>query len=325
MSSPVEHPHPSVLARRRPRRAVFPLAGALLFAVVAWRLGWMELLDAARGARPAILGGMLLPIVAGFWLRALKWRYALGPGQHAVRLFFLAKVGGHWTPARLGELAPLLIKAHRNPRVAAWILADRALEVYLTLWFGAIGLYAMGLLSPALAWGLGAGGLTLLALGMYGLARDSGGHPADESAGDGWRVRVRRAVPVLRAELRVLGARAAGVAALTAFAKLTDFWAVVLLCRAFGHEISTLLAAAARCAHGLVSAIPVTPDATGVPFVAAAWVLHTHGGVPYATLAAALALELAVITLILHASFLLVSLGEDVNNSQGRSPGHSPR
>jgi hypothetical protein len=308
---------PSVAPRRRLQRAAFPLAGLALFAVVASQLGWASLVATLLDARPGPLCWMGGLIVAGFWLRALKWRHALGPGAHAVQLFFLAKVGGHWTPARLGELAPLLLRAHRSPRVGAWILADRVLEVYLTLWFGAVGLYATGLLSPAAAALLSLGGLAGLALGTLVLRRSGLRLPGSPvpGAATAWRQRLGRMLGVLHGELQVLGARALGAGALTVLAKLTDFGAVVLLCRAFGHEVSMLLAASARCAHGLVSAVPVTPDATGVPFVAAAWVLHEFAQVPYAVLATALALELAVITLVLHACFALVSLRANVNNS----------
>lgn len=309
------HPTTSAIARRRLRRWAFPLAGFALFAVVVWRLGWTELLDALRGAQAAPLLWMLVPIVAGFWIRALKWRHALGPREHAIRLFFLAKVGGHWTPARLGELAPLLLKAHRSGRVAAWILADRALEVFFTLWLGAIGLHAMGMVSPVVALAIALGGFPLLAVAALVLCLPMAAPPEGDDAAEAWRMRLWRMAHALRGEVRALGARAPAITGLTLVAKLTDFWAVVLLCRAFGHEISTLLAAAARCAHGLVSAIPLTPDATGVPFVAAAWVLHTYAAIPYATLATALALELAVITLVLHASLLLASVLPNVNNS----------
>jgi len=89
---------------------------------------------------------------------------------------------------------------------------------------------------------------------------------------------------------------------LTLTAKATDIIAVMCLCRAFGYAAGFLLVSAARCAHALVSALPLTPDATGVPYLAQAALLHREAGMPPEVLTAALALEALLIYGALHAS-----------------------
>lgn len=282
------------------------LAGMVLAAFLGWYFGVGNLAALVRGAEKLPLAAMALLIVAGFWIRAVKWGHALGPGQSGVFLFFLAKTAGHWTPGRAGELAPLLLRDHRNVRIAAWIGLDRAVEVAWTLGLGVLGVAAIGVLSPAAAAGLLVAGAALAAALWWWCATVSLAD-ADEKTASNWSRRLLRLLQRLRREVALFKRKLPGIMALTATAKLTDIIAVILLCDAFSYDVSFLLVCAARCAHGLVSAIPVTPDATGAPFVAAAWLLHKHAGVPFDVLTAALALEVAVITAILWGSFCLIS------------------
>lgn len=286
----------------------FFLVGLILLTALGWHFGFRDLGALLRGAKPAPLAIMTLLIVAGFWIRAAKWRYALGAGQQGILLFFLAKTAGNWTPGRAGELAPLLLKRHRNARVAAWIGLDRVVEVAWTLGLGLAGVAYLGLVAP---WAWIPIGLIALALGVFVFLGLTGGLEevpavAVEPTRD-WRSRLLSIVQKIRVELFLFARKMPLIMTLTFVAKLTDVYAVVYLCKAFGYSAGLLLVCAARCAHGLVSAIPVTPDATGVPYVAAAWFLYEYAGIPFETLTAALALEAIVINAILWACFCLVS------------------
>ncbi len=290
---------------RRPWSHYLFLVGLGFFSFLVWHFGWRDLLDTLMDARVKPLVWMTVLIFAGFWIRAWKWRYALGPRKNAVGLFFLAKMGGNWTPGRIGELAPLLMRRHRNVRVTAWILADRVIEVALTLLLGLLGVAALRLLPwPAVAalTLLGALGAAAFAGVLWYAGRLSGRRLAQLH--DTWRGRLLTLFLRLREELWLLGAKTPVVVLVTLAAKATDLYAVVLLCAAFGFDVSFLLTCAARCAHAIIAAAPVTPDATGVPFVAAAYVFHEYAAMPYATLTAAFALEVAVINLALCISFI---------------------
>lgn len=296
----------------------FFLVGLLFLTALGWHFGFRDLGALLQGARPAPLAIMTLLIIAGFWIRAAKWRYALGPGQQGILLFFLAKTAGNWTPGRAGELAPLLLKRHRNARVAAWIGLDRVVEVAWTLGLGLAGVAYLGLVAPWAWLALGLLVATLFFFMFFGLRRgaEAGAAPSGEET-EGWRARVVLIFCKIRAELVLFSRKMPAILLLTLVAKLTDVYAVVYLCEAFGYNAGFLLVCAARCAHGLVSAIPVTPDATGVPYVAAAWFLHQYAEIPYETLTAALALEAIAINAILWACFCLVSAGRWKSRSSG--------
>lgn len=294
----------------------FFLVGCVLLSALGWHFGLERIGALLRNAEPAPLIGMAVLIVVGFWARALKWHHALGKGGQGILLFFIAKTAGNWTPGRAGELAPLLLKQHRTARVAAWIGLDRAIEVSLTLGLGLLGAASLGLVSPG-AWiilvVLAAGGSwVLLKLGRVDQETSNTPEPITPS---GWRSRLRGAGKSLRLELALFVHKLPVCLGLTVLAKITDVYAVIYLCDAFGYHTGFLLVCAARCAHGLVSAIPVTPDATGVPYVAAAWMLHEYAGIPFEALTTALALEVIAINAILWVCFCLVSAGRWTSTS----------
>lgn len=283
--------------------------GLVLFGGLVWHFGWSEIADRLAGASLGPLAWMTVLIVAGFWVRAWKWHYALGRGGHGVGLFFLAKMAGNWTPGRVGELSPLLLKQHRTANVAAWIMADRVLEVVTTVAMGLLGVAVLGLLpTPAIVL-IAVGGGVATVLSVYGFFRVAlpvawqQRWPADSRKG-----RLVKLVFALHHEAKLLGAKAPIIIVVTLVAKATDIFAVILLCQAFGFDVSFMLVCVARFAHALVSGVPVTPDATGVPFVAAAYFLHTHADIPYATLTAALGLEVLAINTVLYLSFLIGAL-----------------
>lgn len=301
MQPATEYPMPT---RRRWDRYLY-IVGLTLLVALVWHFGWRELLETVAAARPAPLLGMMALLLTGFWIRAWKWRYALGKGQNAVGLFFLAKVAGNLSPGRIGELTPLLLRRHRNARVAAWIILDRIIEVACTLALGLLGVAVLGLLGwTAIAFLTGIG-LLAGVVGLYVVYRNNvrQGAPAQVRP-DSWRQRALDVIAQLRCETRILGTGLPLILLITLAGKTLDIYAVILLCKAFGYSPSFLLVCAARCAHALISGIPVTPDATGVPFVAAAYFLHEFAGIPYATLTAALALEVLVINALLWLSFL---------------------
>ncbi len=303
---PQDNPENAARSTARWKKYLF-LVGLGFAALLLWHFGWESIAGRISGANRASLGWMTLLILAGFWIRAWKWRYALGPGQSAVAIFFLAKVAGNWTPGRVGELSPLLLQRHRSAGLATWIAADRMLEIVFTLALGLAGVAALGLLPLPVTAGLAAAGLVLAAAAY--LRRKTALLDALQTR---WQDKPlpARALGLLRecqAELKLLGAKAPIIGAATALAKITDVYTVVLLCQAFGYDASFLLVCAARCAHALVSGIPVTPDATGIPFIAAAYLLHQEAGIPYETLTAALGLELLIINLVLYANFLLAA------------------
>ncbi|MBI1318165.1 MAG: hypothetical protein GC168_04330 [Candidatus Hydrogenedens sp.] len=277
--------------------------GVGLLGVLVWRFGWRTLLAELAAADPVLLAAMVLLTVTGFWMRAWKWRIALGPGTDAVRVFFLAKVLGSWTPGRAGELGPLLMRRHRSLRMGAWIVADRCIEVWMTLGFGAFGLLGLRMLDVRVSTSIAAGFLLLTVLAMV-LSRVDFGAQDAQFAGR-W-ARAGRLLHALRGEARDLGSKSMPIVFITAFAKASDVAAVMCLCRAFGYDAGFLLVSAARCAHALVSAVPLTPDASGVPYLAQAALLHREAGMPLDVLTAALALEALLIYAVLHASAAVV-------------------
>jgi hypothetical protein len=282
--------------------------GLALFVGLVWYFGWQRIRDALLLARPLPLLGMVALLIAGFWIRVAKWRYALGPHAHAPAIFFVSKVGGNLTPGRVGELSPLLMRRFRTPRLAAWLVTDRVLEMGLTLALGLVGVAVLRLLPMGVVAALAGAGL-LLSGGAWWLVyrRDLTRGLNARFPGASRLHRLARLPGLLHAETRALGARMPVIVAVTLLAKCIDIWAAQLLLLGFGHDTGFLLMAAARCAHGLVSAMPLTPDATGVPFVAAAMVLNQAAGIPYEVLTVALALEVAVINLLLWTNMALTA------------------
>ena len=295
--------------KNRPWGRYLLLVGLVLVTVLGWHFGWGNLAKLIGNASPVKLGLMSALILAGFWIRAWKWHYALGKGQQGIRLFFIAKTAGNFTPGRAGELAPLLLRQHRNARVAAWIGLDRLVEVAWTLGLGFFGGAAIGFVPWWLAALLALAGLIAATIIWYALNRgwlryrELGESRTPQS----WRSRIGTFINTVRDELLLFGAKLPIVMISTALAKITDIYAVILLCQAFGYDASFVLVCAARCAHALVSAVPVTPDATGVPFIAAAGFLNNYAGIPNDILFAALGLEVIVINGILWACFCGVS------------------
>ncbi len=292
------------------------IVGILLYLAVVWFLGWDRFADAVRGASLFSLVEMMAFLVSAQILRALKWRYVLGPGQRAFRAFAVSKAGGEWSPGRIGEFAPLMIAHHRTTRVAAWIVADRVFEMAATLGIGLAGLLLIrvdhrGFMLAAV------GGVTaLVALGLFVLTRKR------------WLDAVARRLPVdtrlrriafliveVSGELIAFGRYAPILMTVTIAAGVIDVAAGYYLFSAFGATLPFALLAAAKGLHAVTSAIPITPNATGLPYLAAAALLHEVGGVSSGALAAAVGVSVIAGQLVLWSSFALAALDGSVENS----------
>ncbi len=293
------------LAEKSWTRFLF-LIGVAFLGLLIWHFGWKNLIDVLLGVRLMTFLAMLIIITLSFWVRAWKWRYVLGSGKNSVSLFFWAKVAGNFSPGRVGELAPLLSKRHRTPQVAAWIIADRLLEIALTLLLGFLGVWILHLISDLIAAILACLGFLFTFIGVYLIYRSDLLKPLEARLPENsHRKRLVSLLIQLHEETRSLAPKAPLILLVTIAGKILDIYVGVYLCLAFGYDVSFLLMCAARCAHALVSAIPLATDATGVPFAAAAVILHQYAAMPYPALTVALSLEYLFINLILWVSLLL--------------------
>lgn len=238
---------------------------------------------------------MVVITAASLWIRVVKWRLVLGKGANAIGVFFLSKAAGEWSPGRIGELSPLLIKKHRNARMAAWIVVDRILEMSVTIGLGVLGMATVQMENRrtmvlfACVIGL------LLVLALYLLTRErmftalaerfsAGGLPHRIAM---TAARVSVAASAMRNQLAV-------PFAITIAAGCLDAWAGMLLYQSFGWPVSFALIATAKGVHAVTSAIPITPNATGVPYLTTAVLIHEVGGVPAEVLAVAVGLSIVV-------------------------------
>ena len=272
------------------------LVGLALYIGAVWLIGWQEIGQALVRAKWPILVCLAAVDCGAIGTRMLKWRIALGAGQRAPALFMLSKAAGGWSPGRIGELAPLLLRKHRTPRTAAWIVLDRLLETATTLTLGLLGLlwlqtehkFAIALpLCAALVILVGAPLLGLTRRGFFLWCK----HHTRETS-----VLHRIATMLLAVADEFVGLRKLVPAAstLTIVATCIDVSVSVLLYLAFGYRVSFALLATVQCVHGITSAIPFTPNATGVPFLVTAGLLYKLGGLPEDVLAASLAVRLAI-------------------------------
>lgn len=237
--------------------------------------------------------------VAALWIRAFKWRLVLGRNAGAVGAFFLSKAAGEWSPGRLGELSPLLIRKHRYARMGAWIVVDRILEMAVTLGLGVAGIALLQVPNRGLILALAAITGAGLVLALLLLTQRAMFIALAGRFREGTRARrVTSAVADVSEAVLALR-RYAGVAfAITLVAGCIDVWASILLFQSFGWSVSFSLIAAGKGVHAVTSAIPITPNATGVPYLATAVLIHEVGGVPSDVLAAAIALSVVVTNLV---------------------------
>lgn len=299
MSTSTDLPVDTKPRTRRGWVALIWLVGIAVYAAaVAW-IGWKPVAQALGNANASIIVIMSAVNLGALWIRVFKWRVVLGAGEHAVPLFWVSKAAGEWSPGRVGELSPLLLGRFRTPKLAAWIVIDRVLEIATTLGLGAAGILLIktpnrtSVLASIL---ILAAMMTVVLLVLMqrrlfaALALRCQGYP---------RVcRFLRFLEGAAAEGATLLPRMPAAIAITLIAGISDVWAGILLIKAFGYAVSFALVAAVKGLHAVTSAVPITPNATGVPYFAAAVLLHEVGGVPSNILAAAIALSVAITNVI---------------------------
>lgn len=305
MQTEPNEPAPSPRSRYRHLWVV----GLCVYAAAVWYVGW----DALRGAFASLhvqwLCLMVAAMIASLWLRAMKWRWALGPRANAIGLFFLSKGAGGFSPARIGELAPLLLRRYRTPRLAAWIVIDRLVETGATLGLGLAAFIALGLPQRAvgIAFVVALIVLVIVPVGLLtrraALERFSQRFPAGSLP--------RRAGVLLASvgsEIDAFRWRLPLAFGWSFACTCLDVVVGMLLLRSFGFSLSFTLLAVVQCAHGVASAMPFLPNATGGPYLVAAGLLYQFGGVGPDILAAAIGLNVAASNVLFWTSFVLGSL-----------------
>lgn len=299
-AAPDENDAASIAPKRRgaARYLLIAVAFVVYFAAV-WIIGWRKVGDALASADLRIVAMAAALTGAGAVMRMWKWRRALGADSHALGVYFLSRSGGVWSPARVGEFLPLLWKRHRNFRLAGWIFFDRVLEVLVTLAFGLGGLAFAGLLSAGTYAMVVVVTIAASASGVYLLTRRDLLDAIATRAPEGSRLRIAlSAIAATSGHLRSFLGASADLTALTVLAKAFDLYAVVLIFRALGVGVGFALAAAAKCALAIVSYVPITPIATGVPHAVQGWMMLKSAGVQPDAIVASVGIEAGIMFLV---------------------------
>ncbi|NUM54625.1 MAG: flippase-like domain-containing protein [Candidatus Hydrogenedentes bacterium] len=288
----------SILTRRS-ATALLWVVGLGVYLVVVVVVGWRPIADSFASARPGPVAAMAGVTLAALWIRVLKWRVVLGREADAVPLFWLSKAAGEWSPGRIGELSPLLLQRYRTPRVAAWLVLDRILEMVTTIALGIAGFLLVR--APNRTAMLAAALLVLAAItaALFVLAqRRIFEYAASRFASESRLARALHFAADTSDDIKRFRSALVTATVLTVLPGLMDVWAGMLLYQAFDAPVSFALMAAVKGLHAITSAIPITPNATGIPYLTAAVLLHEVGRVPSDTLAAAIALAVALTNVI---------------------------
>lgn len=286
------------------------LIGVALYLAAITYIGWGDVAETVRSLRfEWIAAGMLIETCA-IWLRAWKWSLALGGQTHAYAQFFLSKAAGNLTPGRLGELSPLLLKRFRHPKTGAWIVLDRLMEASATLLFGFAGAVFVAGVSDQrmlLVWiplvAVVVGGL-LYALFRGGFPHRLRGFVRPEARHGGIRA-VASFVCDAADEVRELGPKSPALGTITIGVTAMDIFVAICLYASFGERIPFLTLGAAQCAHAIVSAIPISPNVTGIPYAVSAGILHEVAGVAPGVLVAAIAVRFLMASFVFWISFAI--------------------
>lgn len=210
----------------------------------------------------------------------------------------MSKASGDLTPGRLGEFAPMVIRNHRTAKVGAWILFDRILEILATIALGLYGLAVIDLLSPRHLGIVFAASVVASVLGIYLLTH----------RGMFLWIAARLKEGVMPHKILVLLAAISEeifhftrslpiVASITIVTKAIDLFAVMLVFQALGVFPGFGLIAAAKCALAIVSFLPVTPTATGLPHGTQAWLMNHVADVPAEVLVAGIGIEVLIVSM----------------------------
>lgn len=298
----------------RRRMAGLWVVGIALYIGAITYIGWGEVAETVRSIHLGwiALGGLVE--LCALWIRATKWRIALGPRRGAVTQFFLSKAAGSFTPGRVGELSPLLLKRFRQPRTGAWIVLDRLMEASATLMFGfagAIFLAGVSRENVMLAWFVLVGvavGMTFVLMLQEGFAARLRGvlRPDRRS---GMFATLFEFVCQAAEEVRELGPKTPLLGLMTVLVTGMDILFGVCLYLSLGHWVPYLTLAAVQCAHGIVSVIPISSNVTGIPYAVSAGLLHETAEVPLDVLAGAIAVRFLTAALVFWTSFAVGTRG----------------
>lgn len=292
------------MAPPRLRARYLWVVGLGVYIAAIWYFGWRRIGESLASLDVRFLVAMMLVEAAAQWLRAFKWRLGLGPGKNAIGLFFLSKATGYFSPGRVGELSPLLLKQHRTTKVAAWIVVDRLLEMSATLALGILGFCLLRVTDPRLLLTFGAAAVVLVAIPVYLVTRERlFAWFARRTKSGSFLNRLASVIEGTRTEILALRAKVPLASILTVLPTCMDIGASILLYRSLGFTVTFPLIAAVQCTHAVTSAIPITPNATGVPYAAAMVLLHEVAGIPYPALVAAVALQVAALNMVFWTSF----------------------
>ncbi|NIA16673.1 MAG: flippase-like domain-containing protein, partial [Nitrospiraceae bacterium] len=297
-----------LLGGGKKRRRFLWLMGVALYVGVVWYIGWGQIGGALLSVNPVYFALFVASMVNAFLVRALKWWLVLGRGQNAVGLLFLSKVGGGLSPGRLGELAPLMLPEHRTPRMGAWIALDRLLETAATLGLGIFGLMALGLPQPGIIATFLAAVLVLVIAPFYVLTRRRWFlWVASKTGEQSLPHRVAMMIAAVSDEIFTFGKKVPLASAITLVATCNDILTAMLLYLCFGYKVSFAMLATVQCAHGIAAAVPFMPNASGVPYFAAAFLLHKLAGIPEAVLAASVGISVTMSNVLLWSCFGLTA------------------
>ncbi|HPC15343.1 MAG TPA: methyltransferase domain-containing protein [Candidatus Hydrogenedentes bacterium] len=286
------------------------IIGLSLYVAFVSYVGWRHMGEKISGLHVPSLTAMAAAYLFALWLRAVKWRFAIGPGRQSTGLYFVSKAGGALSPGRVGELAPLLLPGHRDARLAAWIILDRFLEGGATILLGLAGLLVFKISNVRMTWLFGGSLIVLVVAPMMILRRRAFFASAAQ--------RIRRPALAHRAlslaetvsrEMAGLDRVIPWAAAISLAATGMDLVVGKQLYRCFGHDVPFALLAIAQCAHALASVTPFTPNATGVPYVVAGGILYAWGGLPPETIAAAIGVNAVVVGVLFWSSFGIGATG----------------
>ena len=288
---------PSDTPKRSSRKGKYILVfGLVVYCTAVWYVGWQDIKTRIAGADLSGIAYATVLIFTATWMRVVKWLHALGAGQHALGLFFLSKATGDFTQGRLGEFAPMAIRNHRTPKIGAWIMFDRVIEILVTLALGLYGLAMIELLEPWQFMTILASAILGTVLGVYLLThRRMFLWIAGRFKHDGFLHKVLILCAAMSGELRQFMNTLPVVLPITVVTKLMDLFAIVLIFRALATSPSLALIVAAKCALAIVSFGP-TPTATGVPHVTQAWLMNHAAGIPDDALAAGIAIEVIIVS-----------------------------
>lgn len=297
-------------ATGKKRITFFWLFGAAIYVAFLLYVGADRVYDALVAADKRLIAAFAFLQFSALWFRILKWRVALG--TRSAQPFILSKLGGNLTPARIGEFSPLLIKGHRSARMGAWIILDRLLEVSATLTFGLIAVLTLGAgaRSTLLLWV--AGLLVCVAsVGALFTRRSMWADLAQRHREHRLISRMTNAMAQVSDEFVAFGREAPLLWFMTLVATATDIVVGILVLASLGHWLSFNMLALTQIIHTLTSALPITPNATGIPYAAAGAFLHEAANVPIEILLTMVTLGLLSSNAVFWSSAALAFVGSN--------------